>query len=956
MRPELQGEFASNTAIVAWKPTPYRHRTETRLDLESLDLGASFVVQQNDPLESKQGKPSFGSRASCSLSKMGALESAIAFLPEGLERQRIRTTRVAPREGAIRMFGVVKFRANTVRALQQCSHWQSGLAAMFICGALAGCSPEEAGDQVAGGGGAGGGPPLPNSPSGTLSDVEPGDIVGKFEVVAGEVEHFPLHGTLPVPKDTFPRTDGKNPFTIVDSSRNVYPTQTEIVSHYANEADGADVVELISRVSLPEGTEPGDRVQYSIMYSPLAAGPSNVTDDVNTFFATPEALTLRTRDCFNHEYTANLLADLSSNDAETLKSGALCEQFKTYENLEPITPVEGGNATLPHLMGVHAYVTRWAQDDFISLDLRIHNGHSGLDPNDTADDPLGTVYFKSLELRLPVGWSIAHAFENPYVGTPYVQGGWKTYPIVAPITGGKLHVMRAQAQFERRLVIYKDGYETAARSLVEEQGLAFCRKGTNAGGDPFYSWWNPWTSRYFPQNITLPDLSYLGAETIRTRDTNRLNSYYAQMHDGVGAQEPIVSDNQGWGHPYGVAYGGVHGGTGIWQYDGVMVAFAASLDGYRQAQLLHRMKTERQPTCIYNADGKPTEHDQWIVQGSNGPYMPAWMFMRPVLTSADPFGFLSTPSFQRDYVDAAGLKAPYEDDHMHYSAIDLEHIIRYTRAPKVLTWLGNDALSKDDLRMQAELYNFSYNVLPQTNAGEAIGTGMLHDMNYVAEHPGWGLKYGRSEGWGLDLMTAYYAVASSEWRADHIDWFEANIDMLEAGQSTCDGTITASSMGHMFSGQYRNRQSIEACIVENAMWSMARTVFEGADEDRRAQTDSVLRSAIYGMVSAPVWDDARGGPWSLIAMGPYDVDQPPFCGQVMNDGVSTGPDLSQIWSNFAYGSWLSNDPLFVQKGTSAALIKWGNSDLLSSLQNKGFDNLNNTIPLLTLLQASGGSQ
>ena len=63
---------------------------------------------------------------------------------------------------------------------------------------------------------------------------------------------------------------------------------------------------------------------------------------------------------------ADLLADLSSNEAETLKSGALCEQFKTYENLDPVTPVENGNATLPHLMGVHSYVTRWAQDDFIS--------------------------------------------------------------------------------------------------------------------------------------------------------------------------------------------------------------------------------------------------------------------------------------------------------------------------------------------------------------------------------------------------------------------------------------------------------------------------------------------------------------------------------------------------------------------------------------------------------------
>ena len=854
------------------------------------------------------------------------------------------------------MFRVVKFRTGKACTKPSRSVCGLGLAALFVSTLVGGCDSEQLGDELGGGGAVFGGPPPPNAPSGTLGDVEPGDIVGQFEIVAGDVEHFPLHGTLPIPQGTFPRPDGKNPFTIVDADQNVYPTQTEIVSHYANEADGADVIELIARVSLPADTAPGTRVQYSVMFSPLDSGASAVTDDVAAFFATPEALTIRTRDCFNHEYTTDLLADLSSGSADTLKSGAICEQFKTYGNLEPVTPVEGGNGTLPHLMGVHAYVTRWAQDDFISLDLRVHNGHSGLNKNDSADDPLGKIYFRSLELRLPIGWSIAHAFENPYVGAPYVQGGWKIYPIVAPVAGGKMHVMRAQAQFERRLVIYKDGYGDAAQSLVEEHGLAFCRSGSNAGGDAYYSWWNPWTARYFPQNIPLPDLSYLGINTIRNRDTNRLNGYYSQVLNGTSGSEPIVSANQGWGHPYGVPYGGVHGGTGIWQYDGVMVAFAASVDGYRQAQLLHRMKTERQPNCLYNEDGLPTQHDQWIVQGSNGPYMPAWMFMLPLLTSADPFGLLTTPSFQRDYVDAAGLKPGYETEHLRYSAIDPGHIIRYTRAPKVLAWLGNDALSKDDLRMQAELYNFSYNVLPQNNAGAAIGTGLLHDINYVAEHPGWGVKYGRTAGWGLDLMTAYYAVASSQWRAEHYDWFEANIDMLEAGQSTCNGTITASSMGHMFGGQYRNRQSIEACIVENAIWSMARTVFEGADEPRRAQADTVLRTALYAMISAPVWDDARGGPWSLIAMGPYDTDQPPFCGQVMSDGVSTGPDLSQIWDNFAYGTWLSSDPLFLQKGTSAAQIKWGNPDLLTSLRNKGFDNLQNTIPLLTLLQASSGSQ
>ena len=48
----------------------------------------------------------------------------------------------------------------------------------------------------------------------------------------------------------------------------------------------------------------------------------------------------------------------------------------------------------------------WANAGFISIDLRIHNGHDGHDPETDADDPLGTVYFEDLELVVPQGWTL----------------------------------------------------------------------------------------------------------------------------------------------------------------------------------------------------------------------------------------------------------------------------------------------------------------------------------------------------------------------------------------------------------------------------------------------------------------------------------------------------------------------------------------------------------------------
>ena len=109
--------------------------------------------------------------------------------------------------------------------------------------------------------------------------------------------------------------------------------------------------------------------------------------------------------------------------------------------------------------------------------------------------------------------------------------------------------------------------------------------------------------------------------------------------------------------------------------------------------------------------------------------------------------------------------------------------------------------------------------------------------------------------------------------------------------------------------------------------------------------------AMYGMISYPVWSSQHVGPWSLIAMGPSNTDLPPFCGVVMPDGVSTGADISQIWPNFAYGTWLTGDSTFLQRATDCATNKWGNPNLLTTLENKRYDNLNNTIPLLTLLQS-----
>jgi hypothetical protein len=131
-------------------------------------------------------------------------------------------------------------------------------------------------------------------------------------------------------------------------------------------------------------------------------------------------------------------------------------------------------------MGVHAYVTQWRGEPLFSLDLRVHNAHSGNNPNDPMDDALGKIYFDELDLKLPPGWVVFNAFPDPYFRrTPgRSRGDW---PIVAPAGGGKLHVMPQMSQFHRRLVVCKAGYEARADAYLREQGLAFCREGESQG-------------------------------------------------------------------------------------------------------------------------------------------------------------------------------------------------------------------------------------------------------------------------------------------------------------------------------------------------------------------------------------------------------------------------------------------------------------------------------------------
>ena len=390
------------------------------------------------------------------------------------------------------------------------------------------------------------------------------------------------------------------------------------------------------------------------------------------------------------------------------------------------------------------------------------------------------------------------------------------------------------------------------------------------------------------------------------------------------------------------------GGSEIQQWDGVQTACVGSTDGYRLSQLTHRMYTDRQPHVLFNLDGSATRFSQWVKNGANGPYLPM-SFNHVLKGSQDPFGFDQADMSHVNYVQQQNLSPPYETQLDKFKPVDFQHYTRYTRSAKVLTWLGNDPLAKDDVMMAADLFRLSYNMLPEGPNGY-VGPGMLNDYQDVQAHPGTGFGFGRSEGWGLDTMNAAYSIADKAWRDDARSWFEQIADMAAEGQSSCNGIMQSIVSSKMLDGKYRTRQGIEQGICESGLRGAVESVFRGVDTGRTAQTEYVLEQSFYAIIGPMAWKNGSG-PHSYLAVGPLDKSQGTFCGSIPNDG-SNGINHSQFYSSFAYAYEMTGDQQFLQKA-GEIFGGQGVNGLLSGIENQGFNMVENRSALISCTQNMG---
>lgn len=706
-------------------------------------------------------------------------------------------------------------------------------------------------------------------------------VVARLDMAVPATEPFLLRATIPVEKGVFPRADGQSPFSVRFPGKpaRVVPAQAEVVSRYPT--GEADVVEIVARGELDADLKVGARMACAVLYDdaltqdrPADAEPPERVVHLLDPKARGRVL-VRTRDVYGNAYAAELAGNpdgVGFGSFRVLKHGRWLEEDRAYATLAPIrTDAEAplGGPPLPHLMGVHAYWTKTSIDDAVGLCLRVNNGAvSGNRPATALEAPLGIVYWKSLELVVPKGWSVVPEVGDPFLGEPYEEGDRVVVPVVKPYPDGALHMMGPQAQFERRFVLVPTGSERIARARLAFDGLAFPAR----GGD-LWSWSNPSTARYFPQKEPLASVDFFsagglrGKAAVRRMHAAQLAELRAGLETGTARGWYVQSKVMGWAHPWFIPDQGGVGGEGIATFEGHWAAQGASKDGVALLALQHRMNVCRQPEATYDAQGDVVGYERWLdangaipfdYRTNGGVVIPCFRL---------PMRWGPPPSQQVLDVVKRGLRPPYDQGNpyekegrvpydgaiLSWWPHDDQHLVRYTKNLKALAWLANDSMAKDDLRLSAELFHLMFHEGPHVPAEWSPGVTLEVYATIAAQHPHGGLPMGREHAWGIDAMCAAYALAGDEWRARARPWFD-RVEKLMTDASMPSGLLQRVVNERVLGNtKYCVAQTFEALFLVHAMRCMSESVYRDVEPRKVRELGALAQRTADYLFFGPPW-------------------------------------------------------------------------------------------------------
>jgi hypothetical protein len=742
-------------------------------------------------------------------------------------------------------------------------------------------------------------------------------------------ESFVLHATLPLPPGMPQDTLG---FEIRDPSATSTWTrsQWEVVTRYPG--GEPEVVELAARLQRPAGKRPGQWHTFDVRVAEEEQTPTDPGGQRMQGAPFPDLLELRCRDVHGHTYRARMLG--SSVQRIELAAGSAYQRVRLYATLLP--EPEARLATppaLPHLMGVHAYLTRRAGDERISLDLRVNNGAtSGAADSTPSETPAGIVYWDALELVLPKGWSATALVRDPFLGKASQDGEHWVLPLVKALPEGALHMMGPQSQFVRRLTLHSPASQAPRAEHPSLSGLAFC-----VAGPGLWSWWNPQTARYFPQRTPLALWSSyrrngrLGQAALEERLAAGLQRLRTLLSSGTSQHGLLSGPLMGWAHPLGVSIQGMTGGSGIEPIVGQRTAAAADVRGVEVLMLEHRMHACRQPDAQWNHEGHPVGYELWRGQHNRVPFdfrtnanMVPRSFKLPARGGPAAseqveavYAANRRPPYDRGTPARADGRVPDQDDALlAWWPHDGQHMVRYTSAPKALVWLANDALARDSLLHAAELFHLAFHGGRHAVESWSPGATLRVYEGLADAYPSHGLPIGRDQAWGMDAACAAYSCASPQWRAIHQAWLVRVAQLLLDGAMS-SGIVQRQVNSKVLGGRHASSQTFESHFLLHAERCLIESVLKGVHPERAAALLELHHRALEFLYWGPVWSGPRptlhsatplAGPrWHFAVAPKQGFEAQPYCEAsrwgpdfLPPDGLDLGVETRYGWGPLEY--------------------------------------------------------
>ena len=415
------------------------------------------------------------------------------------------------------------------------------------------------------------------------------------------------------------------------------------------------------------------------------------------------------------------------------------------------------------------------------------------------------VYFTSLSLMLPQGWTWTPLLPDPAMGEGY---------LVRPDE----HVLPQRMERCFRIVLHP---VTEVPDLQGGWGVGDWSRGG-----------------YLAQSFALPDLGHVSIDLGPQRDDD-----FTRLRDLMATFSGATPVSALW-PAAGVLYGGMTGGFDIDQIPAVPLALSGQRAGLESLYVEQLRYGARQPGCIYDGEGRPIELEAY--RNADGT-IPWSHFNNRFLGNPPkdaPFGFHLT--------GPGNGFAAY--DPLVFEPIDVQHYVRRTKANKALVWLANDPLARQYLLMDAELARMSIY--------EGPGSSFV-----VPATPGLGTTLGRSDAWAADAIATAYAVSDDAYRDRTRAWLQRFADILRAAQMP-NGLFSAERFGKIAkdppygdgtTAQFWVHRSEEQVFLLFALRAVHATV--GID------CADMIRRAGLGLWEF-AWKEGTQGPLSRYPAGP----------------------------------------------------------------------------------------